>query len=459
MGVGKAQGSVSVTTEFLKSNNVDLLMQGFAGACELYTVLLDINAKVLLQPDGPVPFLGEFYEMVRNPKYRETYDDVVKNLAQSGQTVFGEVDDGNKDSRFAAAPIFLDGVYIATWILYAENQVQSQKLFKAYTHFGNTAKALSHMLSTISRTSQISEKEEEVQRRLLFERESHEIISDILEIMPSGDTSRNQELYDRVGKLMDVDYIVYYVIDEDRPGFMKLFDYWAREGKSEEAEKEFSWDRDHYDVELQDKIKKMGLFVDKNNMTNQMRVRVFEGKAKAVMVLPVYSDGMYHGRLIFIENRVERVWTKDEKSFARELADIFSRRTSNNSRVKSNVKVARVVMDVLEHLPVYAFVRDRETGGILYANKALKEKLGNDISGINSFSIIPDIKQEYAGLAGIDKAYALKLNKNTRYSRYIDRLGGIYEVSEHQIKWKNGQKVSVFIMKQDTSTAVDGMKH
>ncbi|MCR5214675.1 MAG: hypothetical protein K6E10_09675 [Eubacterium sp.] len=446
--------TMALTTEFLKNNQVDSLIRSFAAICELYTVVLDINGKVLLQPDGPVPFLGEFYEMVRNPKYRDTYDDVTRSLAESGQTMFGEVDDGNRESRFAAAPIFLDGVYLATWILYAENQFQSQKLFKAYEHFGRTAASLSHLITNISRSNQISEKEEEVQKQLKFEHESRVIMSDILEAVSGGDKKGYGELYERVGKLMDVDYMVYYAIDDNRPGYMKLVDYWSRTGKSAQAENGFTWDRDHYNIELQNKIKKEGLFIDSNNMTNQMRVEIFEGKVKAVMVLPIYTSGVYHGRLIFIENRVERVWTKDEIGFAKEIASVISRDVTNDNRVRSNVKVARILSDVLEHLPVFAFVRDANDGSILYANSLLREKMGNDIVGNNSFSIIPDVKQEFAGLAGIDTAYAPKLNRNTRYNRYIDRLGGIFDVTEHQIKWKNGQKVSVIILKPDASNEV-----
>ena len=60
-------------------------------------------------------------------------------------------------------------------------------------------------------------------------------------------------------------------------------------------------------------------------MTNQMRVEVFNGNARAVMVFPVYVMGEYNGRMIFIENSKERVWTEAEITFAKQITEIISR--------------------------------------------------------------------------------------------------------------------------------------
>ena len=436
-----------LTAEYLRENRFDSIVTAFAASCELYTVVLDFNGHILIDPSGPAPYLGEFYEIVRNPKYKKLYSSVVECLTFTRQSMFSEIDDGNPQSRFAAAPIFVDGTFYAAWILYAENKVQSQKLYKAFENLDTMATSLSDILTKLYQGSIARNADKHLEDQMRFEHEYKEIISTILEISSNHDLSRTQEIYNRIGNLLDVDYIVYYEVDDDRPGFMKLVDYWAKNGKSEEAEKSFVWDQDHYDIDIQNQIKSSGLIVDKNSMTNRMRVEVFEGNAKAVMVFPLYLSGAYHGRLIFIENTRERVWTKGEINFAKELSTIISRRLSLGNKIKSDEKVSRVVTDILEHLPIYAFVRNELSGKVLYVNKSLREKLGEDVVGRESYLLIPDVRNEFAGLDGTG---APKLGrKASRYKRYIDRLEGIYDVTEHFLKWRDGQKVSVILMKPD----------
>ena len=271
----RMDGMKKINAEFLRDQHIDDIVNNFASVCELYSVVLDINGKKLVEPTGPATYLGEFYEMVFNPKYRKLYEDVVNCIADSGQAMYSEIDDGNPDSRLAAAPIFVDGKFFATWILYAHTKGQNQKLFKAFEHFSKNAEILSDTITRLYVGSVASGEEETIKHELDFERNAKEIMGKVLKVVAAGDRTNILELYENVGKLLDVDYIVYYAVDRQRVGHMNLVDYWSRTGKSEEAEAVFGWETDHYDVELQNKIKTEGLVIDKKNMTNQMRVEIF----------------------------------------------------------------------------------------------------------------------------------------------------------------------------------------
>ena len=133
--------------EFLKENSIEKLVNSFASSTELYSVVLDINGKPLINPVGPAPYLGEFHEIALNPKFKTLYEDIVNCIADSKQAMYSEIDDGNPDSRFAAAPIFVNGRFYATWILYAHTKTQNQKLFKAFDHISTVAKVLSDIIS------------------------------------------------------------------------------------------------------------------------------------------------------------------------------------------------------------------------------------------------------------------------------------------------------------------------
>ena len=440
-----------INSSFLLDNHIDDLINSFANVCELYSVVLDINGHILIDPNGPSTFLGEFHELMLNPKYSKVYADAMNCIIDSKQAIYSEIDDGNPDSRLAAAPIFIDGRFYATWILYAHTKAQNQKLFKAFNNMSTFAEVLSGIVTKLYDCSMLFEKEEDIETKLEFERKVKEIMSRILEYVAIGDKGDASDIYDSVGEVLDVDYMVYYKVDRDRPGYMQLVDYWAKQGKCKEAEDAFSWDSDHYDVEIQEKIKRDGLIIDKNNMTNRMRVEVFNGNAKAIMVFPVFFHDKYQGRLIFIENTKERVWSNSEITFAKDIADMISKDITIESRFRRGKKSNKALIEIFDALPIYTFVRNVDDGKIIYANPAFQNKLGSGIIGQNSFQMIPYFMEEYdnANMAeGISHSYTNPYTKG-KYKRYIEQLGGTFDVLEYFMRWDDGQRVSVIVLVDD----------
>lgn len=439
-----------INSRFLLDNHIDDLINGFANVCDLYSAVLDINGHVLIEPNGPSTYLGEFHELVLNPKYSKVYVDVMNCIIDSKQAIYSEIDDGNPDSRLAAAPIFIDGRFYATWILYAHTKAQNQKLFKAFSNMSTFAEVLSDIVTKLYTNSMLTEKEEDITNKLEFEQKAKEIMSRILECVALGDKRDITKIYDDVGNILDVDYMVYYKVDRDRPGYMKLVDYWAKHGKGKDAEDAFSWDSDHYDMELQEKIKKDGLIIDKNNMTNRMRVEVFNGNVKAILVFPVYFYDIYQGRLIFIENTKERVWTSSEINFAKDIADMISKDLTIESRFRRGKKSNKALIEMFDALPIYAFVRTVDDGKIIYANPAMQNKLGSGIVGQNSFQMIPYFMKEYDN-ANMAEGIAHSYTKG-KYKRYIQQLGGTFDVLEYFMRWDDGQIASVIALVEDRTT-------
>ena len=152
----------TITPEFLAEKHIDDLFNSFANICELYSTVLDINGHILVPPTGPTPYLGEFYEMVVNPDNKELYGDVVGCIVESKQSIYSEISDGNPDSRFIASPIFVDGRFCGTWLLYAHNKNQNQKLFKAFDSISKTAESVSDIITNLYVRSVINEEEENI---------------------------------------------------------------------------------------------------------------------------------------------------------------------------------------------------------------------------------------------------------------------------------------------------------
>ncbi len=430
----------NITRKFLKKYNIDNCINEFASACGLYSTVLDINGKILVDPTGPKTYLGEFYVTVTNPKYFKLYTDVVSCIVDTGESMYSEIDDGNPDTRVAAAPLFVDGTFVATWILYAHTKTQNQKLFKAFDSFSSMAKSLSAIIAGLYKGSVSISEDKIVRAELEFERECKELTDEIIDTVLEGDKGDLSSFYERVGKLLNVDYIVYYEVDEELPGHMILNDYWAKEGKGRKAERTFGWEKDHYSLEFAKQIKRKGLIIDKNNMTNQMRVEVFRGNAKAVMVFPVFLKGHYHGRMIFIENTKERVWNDAEISFAKQITEIVSRFVTVQLHVDEVEEGWQIIRSMAESIPEMVLVRSIHSGKVIYANHAFKRIMGPDVEGRDVNRLIP-LQEVYD-----EKSMTPFEPKETHYQRYIDELGGIYDVTENYHRWGSHDIVSVIVL-------------
>ena len=232
MGV-EAKG---ISKKFLKKYKIDECINQFASACGLYSTLLDINGKMLVEPSGPKTYLGEFYVTVTNPKYRKAYSDIVSCMADTGESLYSEIDDGNPDTRIAVAPIFVGGNFAAAWVLYAHTKSQNHKLFKAFDKFSTMAKSLSVMIEGLYKGSVTITEDKKVRAELEFAKECSDLTDEIMDTVGDEGMESLSIFYEKVGKLLNVDYIVYYVVDEERPGHMILNEYWAKEGKGEKAE-------------------------------------------------------------------------------------------------------------------------------------------------------------------------------------------------------------------------------
>ena len=184
----------------------------------------------------------------------------------------------------------------------------------------------------------------------------------------------------------------------------------------------------------------ISVVIDRNNMTNRMRVEVFEGKVRAIMVYPVKRGHKYFGRLIFIENTRERIWSESEKDFAKEMARAVAKLYASGE-FEDSPALDNTMLDVFDSMEQDIFIRDNITGKVLYSNKHMNDRLGMDLVDKDSFRMIPKPQDEIPVAEASDKK-----GRSTKFRRYINELGSIFDVTEISITWKNGEPASVMIL-------------
>ena len=445
-----SNSEVKLTRDFIADNGINGYFDNFAASCELYSAILDMNGKVLAEPSGPKSYFGEFYNYLENPENEAFFQKIKNSVVQDVGPVFMEMEDGKvgesfQERRLAAAPIVIDGICCGIWILYAHNNNQAKKLFKVYRNQWTIAKNLSDHLSRLYDWSKSIDVDTRERDELDFEIKEKKIVNSMLSDLEDG--SLDLEKYmEKAGKLLGVDFVVYYEYDDSNREVMHLRQFWSKRGKDSIGKQPFEWNHDHYSEEFQNRIKDGGLLIDRNTMTNKMRVEVFEGNARAIMVFPVKKDKDYFGRLIFIENTRERVWSEAETGFAREMARLVSKSIAIEEENISSGDGLDIPCSTFEALDLAVYVRDDEDGTIVYANTVLKNRFpGGDLVGLDSYRIVPRMTNEVSILSDNPDTVVEK-KAYSRFTRYIEVMGGIFNVTEIYFKTRSDRQMVAVIL-------------
>jgi hypothetical protein len=112
---------------------------------------------------------------------------------------------------------------------------------------------------------------------------------------------------------------------------------------------------------------------------------------------------------------------------------------------EDNQTLDNAMLEVFDSMEQDIFIRDNVTGKVLYSNKHMNDRLGMDLTDKDSFRIIPKLTDEVPAAAD---AAAGQNGGSTKFRRYINELGNIFDVTEISITWKNGEPASVIILTQ-----------
>ena len=187
--------------------------------------------------------------------------------------------------------------------------------------------------------------------------------------------------------------------------------------------------------------------VDQRTMTNQIRVTMFQGIARAAILMPVPVNGELIGRVVFMETRKERIWTDSEVHFARLIGRMLGETIEYAEGLGAKQSTGRELLDIFHQLTISIFIKDNETGKVLFSNDAINRRLGMDLRGQDSRKLIPDGKEIYDSYPGTVLENEAPPTGIRNWRRYIHELGGIYDVTEIPIEWLDCKPATTVLLR------------
>ncbi len=427
--------------EAFRNNRMLDVLNHIAENFGVYSAVVDLSGKRISEPVGPEAYLGDFYDMLERPEYFEMFERLGDSLITSEEPIYVDIKRLSPESGLSAAPIVIGGRHVANWILFAHDKSQADRLRRIIKHHRKMTEIISEYVYKFYTSTHRKPDDNKYKELIKFDREQSKIISEMLKDIINERKFNLEKYLKKAGELLDVDHVILFKESSKYSEIYSIDDYWSRDGKSPATVASFDWKQDRFSEDMRKKINKEGFIVDHKNMTNQIRIGIFLGRARAVMIRPVVAERLYYGRLVIIENRREREWTDEELVFTEQFASIVSSALSKEVRSKGLLKKDEDLFDILDQFSANIFIRDNETGKIIFANKALNRLAKRDMTGENSWNIVPDTKEDIMG-------YEIgSSTKRVNWRKYIEEFGAIFDISMLPVHFQDGEKGSVFILR------------
>ncbi len=433
-----------------ENGNIAKMLYAVADIDGFYSAIIDKEGNIIVPPNGQSNYLGEFYDILERPKFKEIYEVIKNTIEDGGLPVIMETDELRSGSLIVASPLRIGDKYIATWILFAYDRSHAEKLRGSYSQQGIIANMMSQYIYSIYNERRESSALRDIERELEREIRQKEIITDTLGLMSVSVEQAIENLFEKAGRFLDLDKIILYTLSDDNAQENKKFymrNFWT--AGDDNGQKELFGElflREKLIMTEKRAVKEGILFVDNSNITNEIRVGVMKGIMRAVMAFPIVVNGVFYGWLAFIESKHERVWTDSEKTFAKELSRLVQRMMRQDIGEGITKKVNKYLLDTYNYLKVGIFIRDTYTGEVLFSNKSLNHMIGYDLKGKDSRVIMTDLHDKFDDMAGMRNLEVTK-NKVMTWRKYLSVLDAIVDITEIQIEWTSGDPASMVIIR------------
>lgn len=427
------------------------IIKAFSKLSGLYTTIIDPVGKKIVEPAGPQKHMGSFYDLFEKPQYRQIYMKLNEVILRNNVPVMMEMDDDINGSMICGAPVMIDGVHVATWICCSYDADDAKRMEQVY----KVQWQLCRIFSEYAYNSNILAKEATRSKSIEIMMDTKvQWLKTLVDALNNSDKSQPQVINDvisQVGEMINADVAAVYVRDET--GDLDCRYLWSKDQSmsAEEYVSEWqranmkfrSWQNGQGSAEMADKGY---LLIDAKHIDDAAKKILSNSSVKSFVALPVYVNGRNGAVFVLADTSVNKLWNRYEVEFAKQTADVIR---CSLEKIESDDSVRRinsVLLDTYNYMDEGIFIREVDTGRVLFSNKALNDMLGYDFTDKDSKLLIENLRDKYKVMGGPDQHLELQ-NKEVNWRSYIRSLDKIMDLTEVNMKWLDGSKASLVILR------------
>ena len=435
----------------IDSQKWSMITKAFSALTGLYTTIIDPVGKKLVEPAGPQKHMGYFYDMFEKPQYKQIYMKLNEVILRNNVPVMMEMDDDIDGSMICGAPIMIDGVHVATWLCCSYDAEAAKKMESVYKVQWQLGRIFSEYAfsSNILAKEAIRAKSIEVmmETKLQWQRI-------LIEVMNNSDKSQQPVVNDvisQVGESLNSDVAALYVRDES--GDLDCQYLWSKNQSMSAEEYVSDWQRANMKFRSwqngqgTSQLSEKGyLLVDAKHIDDAAKKIMGASSVKSFIAVPVYVNGRNGGTFVLADTSVNKLWTEEEVEFAKQTSDVLRCCLEKIESDDSTDRINRLLLNTYNYMDEGIFIRETETGRVLFSNKALNDMLGYDFTDKDSKTLIENLRDKYKIMGGPDQHIDVD-SKEINWTSYIKSLDKIMDLTEVRMKWLDGSKASLVILR------------
>jgi PAS domain-containing protein len=420
------------------------IVKAFSQLCGLYSSVIDVNGKQLVEPAGPQLHMGKFYDLFERPEYKDIYMKVNETILQTNVPVILEMDDGFPDSRICAAPIKIADTHVATWIAcgYDKTDLENmERVYKIQWHLCSIFSEYAYNTKVLMKEARRSKSVEMILEEKI---KRQKVLTEALNAMRSDSEENINTIMEQAGDCLGTDVVAIYKLDENMN--YDCTNFWSKNNKMSAEEYIEDWQQGKKFFK-QRQIKNFDcILVDTNHPNKNFQKAMEDGHVSSFVALCLEVNGMLYGCVILANTKTNKIWTEADVDFAVDIRNVIQSiltRIEGNGNIQT---VNKLLIDTYNYLRVGIFIKDAENGEVLFANQALNNMLGYDFVGKDSKVLIRDLSDTFKGVGTVGKGF-LTERKEVSWRSYIRQFDKIMDLSEVSMKWLDGRKASLVILR------------
>lgn len=436
----QVQDSERLFEEFVVREEVQDFIEAFTTNNQLYAVVVGRNGTLLTKPAGPMIRLGEFYDLLERPQYKEKLLEALNLISERQKFSILELEDGYFEKQLGAVPLVIDNKVVAACLICAfdveavsrlHNSVDSlQKMLDVVLK----AEFEHHYLELDSRRSRLAERvmSEELKGQLILARAfAH---------MRNDSNATMQEIIEKTCELLHLTTVAVYFGDHAQEAYTCVAQ-WTAPDTSSKAFPEQSWKIAEI-CHNNEVISGGGHVVyGQGECALQLEGLMLQNQFRAMMIFGIVIDEEPRGCMVF-SSQEKRAFLEREISYCQDVVDIIQGILVRTRSAATVYTLNKELLNAYNFVSDCVFIKDNQTGKVLFANEAMENLFGRDVTGTDSrsFLSVPTPTYTREGIRPIG---------DIKWQSYIQSVNKIMNIQELSIEWRNGEDAKLIIMREN----------
>lgn len=434
------------------SDNIMLeIVETFAKLSGLYTAAVDRSGKLICAPQGPMTYMGEFYDIFEYPKYKQiireacekSKNDVVPSFVELSQKVSG--------AKFVLLPIMVKEHHVATFVVGCYIREQCEHLENSLGSVINYVKNISETIYSKVVKERETERVKMAEILLKEDLKRSQISTEILDRLNSVEDSEENfhAIFDTVGRYLEFNKIVFFRFDSTHieRGTKGHIIYEWNDGKEREeniSKKENLTILDDFSTNRARLERDSYITINKDNLLPKDAQYFEQYGINALLILPVVQYGKQIGCVAFFEFEKHRVFDETTIHFCKNITNMLQGVLVRKHQKELILATGKMLLSAFDDVGECMYVRDVENCNILYANKKATDLFG-DMVGKNCREVIEVDPEACSACAKYQKCAQNEIYEKDFFHK---KLNKILKMKEMSIQWNDGRDARLIVMKE-----------